>query len=159
MRKFQHYFESQQIIDKYTIPVEDDSQRLVDYLKSMDQSEQTINQILNSTKNRDGVLQITPKGKIQFYDDYTILGKRDPSGLNSKKGMKFIIRNLSKQESLNNKKFINNVLQNGMWDSGNLSQIQVSILEDLVKEGLLKKRKGNPDEITANGIPTVYEPV
>lgn len=56
------------------------------------------------------------------------------------------------------KKYRDRVTAEGDWDSGNKTPGETKILNELAEKGVLTKRKGNPDEMTAGGIPTIYEP-
>jgi hypothetical protein len=136
---------------------------LESHLKSIGVSDADIAKVNAATKGKDGVA-IVNNGKVSFVDAFSLAagGSRDPEKmldeLKSKRGQKFVVKNATAERKAESSNYESRVAKEGEWDSGNLTDQQRQTLESLVSKGVLTKRKGTADEMTANGIPTVYEP-
>jgi hypothetical protein len=139
------------------------SDGLESHLKSIGVSDADISKVNAATKGKDGVA-IVNNGKVSFVDAFSLAagGSRDPEKmldeLKSKRGQKFVVKNATAERNTKASSYESRVAKEGEWDSGNLTDQQRQTLESLVSKGVLTKRKGTADEMTANGLPTVYEP-
>lgn len=137
---------------------------LIQHLEKNGHTSESIESVKNHVKDKNGVV-IVHKGKVSFVDAFHLLtGNRDPhdmiaNELKGKRGEKFAITNATAKRKQDDAKFENEVAEYGTWDSGNLTDRQRQILSRMVQDGRLTKRRGTADETTADGIPTIYEPV
>lgn len=150
-------------------PVADDLGAAVDFLTAGGVSPDGVASVLRSPKDRDGVLLVrVTHGKVsgvEFHPVGTLLNPcRTPEDLladadfKRKRGKKFAVRNGVRAHLAEVAKYRERVTAAGEWDSGNLAVWMPAVLEELVAAGVLTKRPGRDDEMTANGRPTVYEP-
>ena len=157
--------EATKAVTAKTEDIVDDSGKALIALSSVFDADK-VKQMQNSIKDKDGVLIVNAaKGEASFVPSDTLLGTRSPEevlkSIKLKRGQKFIIRNGQRESAQKATEYKARAHENGDWDSGNLSPWQLDILEQGVKEGKLTKRQGRGaqfDEMSANGIPTIYEP-
>lgn len=134
-----------------------------DHLQQVGANAKQIADMKSSLADKDGILTVGPKG-AKFLDAFHwSTGTRDPQemmkGIKPKKGEKlYAITNAAQKRIADDAKYLERVSKEGEWDSGNLTAGQQKILQTLVDEGKLTKRKGRADEMTASGIPDIYEP-
>jgi DNA polymerase III sliding clamp (beta) subunit (PCNA family) len=145
----------------------DDHAKLVSELQKAGFAQEKIATLTEQMAGKDGVAIFNRKtGTVSFVPASGLMtagrtADQTLSDLKSKRGDKFIIRNGETERAKEEAKYRDRVYAEGDWDSGNKSPMEKKVLEQGIKDGKLTKRQGRGaafDEMSANGIPTIYEP-